>query len=58
MRFYGIRSGRNNMSRMIARSIMYNTPKKSNTPTTNNSNGEIDFGGLIIVAIIICLIIL
>lgn len=54
MRFYGIRSGRNNMPRMVTRSIMHNTPKKSSTPI----NREIDFGGLIIVAIIICLIIL
>jgi hypothetical protein len=29
MRIYGMRSGRNNMNRLIARSIMYNTPKKS-----------------------------
>lgn len=31
MRFYGIRNGRNNMSRLIARNIMYNTPKKNNS---------------------------
>ena len=31
MRFYGIRSGRNNMSRLIVRSIMYNTPKRHNS---------------------------
>ena len=29
MRIYGMRSGRNNMNRLIARSIMYNTPKKN-----------------------------
>ena len=38
MRFYGIRSGRNNMSRLIARSIMFNTPKKNYTTTNSTSD--------------------
>ena len=38
MRFYGIRSGRNNMSRLIARSIIFNTPKKNYTTTNSTSN--------------------
>ena len=40
MRIYGMRSGRNNMSRLIARSIMYNSPKKKSVkvePTTTES---------------------
>ena len=37
MRFYGIRSGRNNMSGLIARSIMFNSSKKNyNAVKTNN----------------------
>ena len=56
MRFYVIRSGRNNMSRLIARSIMFNTPKTNNVKTTNNE--EISLGGLVIIVFIVCLIIL
>ena len=40
MRIYGIHSGRNNMSKLIARSIMYNSPKKKSVkvePTTTES---------------------
>ena len=40
MRIYGIHSGRNNMSRLLARSIMYNSPKKKSVkvePTTTES---------------------
>ena len=44
MRFYGIRSGRNNMSRLIARSVMYNTPKKNNVVnSTKTQNDEESF---------------
>ena len=46
MRFYGIRSGRNNMSRLIARSVMYNTPKKNNVVnSTKTQNDEESFYG-------------
>ena len=41
MRIYGNRSGRNNMSRLLARSIMYNSPKKKSVkvePTTDEDN--------------------
>ena len=41
MRFYGIRSGRNNMSRLIARSIMYNT-LNNNSIINNNTNTHND----------------
>ena len=40
MRIYGYKSGRNNMSRLLARSIMYNSPKKKSVrvePTTTES---------------------
>ena len=40
MRIYGMKSGKNNMSRLIARSIMYNSPKKKSVkvePTTTES---------------------
>lgn len=40
MRIYGIHSGRNNMSKLIARSIMYNSPKNKSDkvePTTTES---------------------
>ena len=40
MRIYGMKSGRNNMSRLLARSIMYNSPKKKSVkvePTTTES---------------------
>lgn len=59
MRFYGVRSGRNNMSRMIARSIMFNSPKK-NYNTVNNSanmNGE-TLGIFFIMVFIVWLIII
>ena len=42
MRIYGMRSGRNNMNRLIARSIMYNTPKKNkNVNKQNEENKEL-----------------
>ena len=40
MRIYGMKSGKNNMSRLLARSIMYNSPKKKSVkvePTTTES---------------------
>ena len=40
MRIYGMRSGRNNMGRLLARSIMYNSPKRKSDkvePTTTKS---------------------
>lgn len=40
MRIYGIHNGRNNMSKLIARSIIYNSPKKKSVkvePTTTES---------------------
>lgn len=40
MRFYGIRSGRNNMSRLIARSTMYNTPKRYNSVVKKNEESD------------------
>ena len=41
MRFYGVRSGRNNVPRMITRSIMYNTPN-NNAIINNNTNTHND----------------
>ena len=40
MRIYGIRSGRNNMNRLIARSIMYNTPKKNKNVNKQNEEDK------------------
>ena len=40
MRIYGMKSGRNNMSKLITRSIMYNSPKKKSVivePITTES---------------------
>ena len=54
MRIYSMKSGRNNMSRLLARSIMYNSPKKKSVkvqPTTTES-----FWIYLIVFIIIALI--
>lgn len=52
MRFYGIKSGRNNIPRLIARSIIYNTQKNScivnNTNTQNNENSF--YGGFVALA--------
>lgn len=45
MRFYRIRSGLNNMSRMIARSIMYNTPKRHNGVVKKNEESDETLGG-------------
>ena len=40
MRIYGMKSGRNNMNRLIARSIMYNTPKKNKNVNKQNEENE------------------
>ena len=58
MRFYGIRSGRNNMSRLIARSIIYNTPKRHNSIVKKNEESDEALGVFIIMIVIICLIII
>ena len=57
MRFYGIRSGRNNMSRLIARSIMYNTPKKHNSVVKKNEKSDETLSIFILMVIIVCIII-
>lgn len=57
MRFYGIRSGRNNMSRLIARSIMYNTPKRHNGVVKKNEESDETLGMFILMIVIVCLII-
>lgn len=57
MRFYGIRSGRNNMSRLIARSIMYNTPKRYNNVVKKNEESDEALGMFIIMIAIVCVII-
>lgn len=57
MRFYGIRSGRNNMSRLIARSIMYNTPKRYNNVVKKNEDSDEALGMFIIMIAIVCVII-
>ena len=59
MRFYGMRSGRNNMSKLIARSYMYNSKKKSNTKQNNISNtNECGCGTILLMFIIIILLII
>ena len=57
MRFYGIRSGRNNMSRLVARSIMYNTPKRHNSVITKDEESDEALGVFIIMIVIVCIII-
>lgn len=57
MRFYGIRSGRNNMSRMIARSIMYNTPKRHNSVVKKNDESDEALSVAILMIAIVCIII-
>lgn len=57
MRFYGIRSGRNNMSRLIARSIMYNTPKRHNSVIKKNEKSDEILSVFIIMITIVCIII-
>ena len=57
MRFYGIRSGRNNMSRLIARSIMYNAPKGHNSIVKKNEESDEALSIFIIMVIIVCIII-
>ena len=57
MRFYGIRSGRNNMSRLIARSIMYNAPKRYNSIVKKNEESDEALGVFIIMIVIVCIII-
>lgn len=58
MRFYGIRSGRNNMSRMIARSIMYNTPKRHNSVVKKNDESDeaLSVSAFILMIAIVCII--
>ena len=57
MRIYGIRSGRNNMSRLIARSIMYNTPKRHNSVVKKNEEPDETLGIFILMIAIVCIII-
>lgn len=57
MRFYGIKSGRNNMSRLIARSIMYNTPKRHNSVVKKNEESDEALGLFILMIAIVCIII-
>ena len=57
MRFYGIRSGRNNMPRLIARSIMYNTPKRHNSIIKKDEESDEALGVFIIMIVIVCIII-
>lgn len=57
MRFYGIRSGRNNISRMIARSIMYNTPKRHNSVVKKNDESDKALSVFILMIAIVCIII-
>lgn len=57
MRFYGIRSGRNNISRLIARSIMYNTPKRHNNVVKKNEESDETLGIFILMIAIVCIII-
>ena len=40
MRIYGIRSGRNNIARLIVRSYIYNNKKYNNNKTTNIYNND------------------
>lgn len=57
MRFYGIRSGLNNISRMIARSIMYNTPKRHNNVVKKNDESDKALSVFILMIAIVCIII-
>lgn len=57
MRFYGIRSGRNNMSRLIARSIIYNTHKRHNSVIKKDEESDEALGVFIIMIVIVCIII-
>ena len=57
MRFYGIRSGRNNMSRLIARSIIYNTPKRHNSVVKKNEESDEILSIFITMIVIVCIII-
>ena len=56
MRIYGMRSGRNNMSRLLARSVMYNSPKKRTNNINNNSNTTTSIWVYIIAIIIVALL--
>ena len=57
MRFYGIRSGRNNMPKLIARSIMYNTPKRHNSVIKKNEESHETLSIFITMIVIVCIII-
>ena len=57
MRFYGIRSGRNNMSKLVARSIMYNAPKRHNSVIKKDEESDEVLGVFIIMIVIVCIII-
>lgn len=59
MRIYGMKSGRNNMSKLIARSYMYNSKKKNNTKAKqNNVSNTNEYGCGTILFIIIVFILL
>ena len=57
MRFYGIRSGRNNMSRLVARSIMYSTPKRHNSVIKKDEESDETLSIFILMIVIVCIII-
>ena len=57
MRFYGVRSGRNNMSRLVARSIIYNTPKRHNSVIKKDEESDETLSIFILMIVIVCIII-
>lgn len=61
MRIYGMKSGRNNMSKLIARSYMYNSKKKNNTKQDNVPNidtNEYGCGTILFIIIVFILLII
>ena len=58
MRIYGMKSGRNNMSKLIARSYMYNSKNNTKAKQNNVSNTNECGCGTILFAIIVFILLL
>ena len=58
MRIYGINSGRNNMNRLLARSIMFNSRNKGKKKATEIRNTNNSASSLVVACIIIGIILM
>ena len=58
MRIYGIHSGRNNMNRLLARSIMFNSRSKGKKKATDIRNTDNNTSNLVVACVIVVIILI